>query len=69
MGVGYPLPRKYLRNYFTIPELCRQQKYMFDNKVHQAENWIVSISQPYLRPVVRGRHKPLWNLVQNMMPA
>ncbi len=57
MGAGYPLPRKYIRNYLTILELYRQQKYMFDNKVHQVENRIVSISQPYLRPIVRGKAK------------
>jgi len=56
-GAGYPIPRKYIRNYLTIPELYRQQKYMFDSKVHQVENRIVSISQPYLRPVVRGKAK------------
>ena len=28
---------------------------MFDNKVNRVENRIVSISQPYVRPVVRGK--------------
>jgi len=57
MGAGYPLPRKYIRSYLTVLELYRQQKYMFDNRVHQVENRIVSISQPYLRTIVRGRAK------------
>ena len=34
-----------------------QQKYMFENNVHSVENRIVSISQPYIRPIVRGKAK------------
>lgn len=30
---------------------------MYDNKVHKAENRIVSISQPWIRPIVRGKVK------------
>ena len=43
--------------YRTIQELYRQQKYMFDNKTHTVENRIVSLSQPYIRPIVRGKAK------------
>ena len=57
MSEGYALPEKYIRNYLTILELYRQQKYMFDNKVNRVENRIVSISQPYVRPIVRGKAK------------
>ena len=39
----------------TIAELYRQQKYMFDNKTHSVESRIVSISQPHVRPIVRGK--------------
>ncbi len=28
---------------------------MFDNKTHSVENQIVSISQPHVRPIVRGK--------------
>ena len=34
-----------------------QQQYMFDNHTHSVENRIVSISQPYIRPIVRGKSK------------
>ena len=54
---GYALPEKYINNYLVILELYRQQKYMFDNKVKRVENRIVSISQPYIRPIVRGKVK------------
>ncbi len=30
---------------------------MYDNKTHTVENRIVSISQPYIRPFVRGKSK------------
>ena len=34
-----------------------QQQYMFENNTHTVENRIVSISQPYIRPIVRGKAK------------
>ncbi len=43
--------------YLTIITLYGQQKYMYDNKVQSAEHRIVSISQPWLRPIVRGKAK------------
>lgn len=30
---------------------------MYDNKIHTVKNRIVSISQPYIRPIVRGKAK------------
>ena len=41
----------------VIRELYEQQKYMYDNKTHSVPNRIVSISQPYIRPIVRGKAK------------
>lgn len=41
----------------TIRKLYEQQKYMFDNKTHRVADRIVSISQPYIRPIVRGKTK------------
>jgi hypothetical protein len=37
--------------------LVEQQQYMYDNKVHSVPNRIVSINQPYIRPIVRGKAK------------
>ena len=34
-----------------------QQQYMFVNNTHSVEDRIVSISQPYIRPIVRGKAK------------
>lgn len=41
----------------TIRTLAEQQQYMYDNKVHSVQDRIVSISQPYIRPIVRGKAK------------
>jgi hypothetical protein len=39
----------------TIKVLYEQQKQMIDNRTHTVEDRIVSISQPYVRPIVRGK--------------
>ena len=39
----------------TIRKIYEQQKFMYDNHTHSVENRIVSVSQPFVRPIVRGR--------------
>ncbi len=39
----------------VIDKVYEQQKYMYKNKVHSVPDRIVSISQPYIRPIVRGK--------------
>jgi hypothetical protein len=39
----------------TIQKLFEQQQFMYRNQVHQVENRIVSLSQPFIRPIVRGK--------------
>ena len=39
----------------TIKEVYRQQKHMYDNKTHTVEDRIVSIEQPHIRPIIRGK--------------
>ena len=39
----------------VISELYQQQKKMYDEKTNSVENRIISISQPHLRPIVRGK--------------
>ena len=41
----------------VIRKVYEQQKYMYDNRVHSVADRIVSISQPYIRPIVRGKAK------------
>lgn len=39
----------------VIPEVYSQQKMMFDTNTHRCDDRIVSLSQPYVRPIVRGK--------------
>ncbi len=39
----------------TIRKVYEQQKFMYDHKTHSVENRIVSLSQPFIRPIVRGK--------------
>ena len=57
MSAGLTPRQKDIPTILTIFKLYEQQKYMYDNKVHKVENRIVSISQPWIRPIVRGKVK------------
>ena len=39
----------------VIQELHRQQSHMYQTRTHSVPNRIVSISQPHIRPIVRGK--------------
>ena len=39
----------------TLRNIYEQQKYMYDNHTHSVPDRIVSISQPFIRPIVRGK--------------
>ncbi len=41
----------------TIRSIYIQQKYMYDNHTHSVPDRIVSVSQPFGRPIVRGKAK------------
>ena len=51
------LTEKQKNRLYVLQELYEQQKYMYDNKTHSVKDRIVSISQPYIRPIVRGKAK------------
>lgn len=55
MSDGYAMTGKNIDLYLTIIKLYEQQQYMYDNRVHSVEHRIVSISQPWFRPLVRGK--------------
>ena len=38
-----------------ISELFRQQRVMYERETHRSEGRIVSIGQPHVRPIVRGK--------------
>ncbi len=49
------LSKEQYRNLLVIHELYRQQKEMYDNRKHKLDDRIVSIRQPHVRPIVRGK--------------
>ena len=57
LGAGGRLPARKLDMLDTIRRLYAQQKRMFDSHTHRVEDRIVSLSQPYIRPIVRGKAK------------
>lgn len=48
---------KQLERLAVIRKVYEQQDYMYCNKTHKVPDRIVSISQPYIRPIVRGKAK------------
>ena len=51
------LPKIMVQRYFTIWEFYRQQKEMLDENKHYVKDRIVSLAQPWIRPIVRGKAK------------
>jgi len=43
------------KSLLVITEVYRQQQWMYENKAKRIEDRIVSISQPHIRPIVRGK--------------
>ena len=51
----FPLTVKLQRTYWVIQIVYQQQLNMFENRTHQLQDRIVSIHQPHIRPIVRGK--------------
>ena len=54
-GTPLPLPRGLLYRYWVIQHVYAQQWDMYQSKSRRCDHRIVSISQPYVRPIVRGK--------------
>jgi hypothetical protein len=52
---GKVLGKKQSARLETIRNVSQQQKYMYDNQTHSVPDRIVSLSQPFIRPIVRGK--------------
>lgn len=50
-----PLKEKDYKYLLVVNTLYDQQKQMYNSKVHRIEHRIVSIHQPHIRPIVRGK--------------
>ncbi len=50
-----PLPHRTMRDFWVVRTVNDQQREMYSNRTNRCEDRIVSISQPYVRPIVRGK--------------
>lgn len=50
------IPGKMWRKFWIVQDLYRQQREMHSARKHRCDDRIVSISQPYVRPMVRGKN-------------
>ncbi len=55
LGNGRQLTARQRERLETICQVYDQQKAMYDTKSHKVPNRIVSLSQPWIRPIVRGK--------------
>ena len=53
----FPMDHKLQRKYWIIQTLYDQQKGMYESRTHQVDDRIVSIHQPHVRPIVRGKSR------------
>lgn len=51
----FPIDHKLQRKYWIIQTLYKQQLGMFESRSHQVNDRIVSIHEPHVRPIVRGK--------------
>jgi len=52
---AFPLQHRLQRQYWIIQVLYEQQQGMYDSNTRRCADRIISISQPYVRPIVRGK--------------
>lgn len=49
------LKAKHYRTLLIVTEVNRQQSYMYENNCNRIDNRIVSLTQPHIRPIIRGK--------------
>lgn len=49
------LGKKHYRLLLVVTEVNRQQKYMYESNENRIDDRIVSLTQPHIRPIVRGK--------------
>ena len=57
LAAGKEISTKHRKLLEVILKVYEQQEYMYTNRTHSVEERIVNISQPYIRPIVRGKAK------------
>lgn len=51
----FPISFKYQRLYWIVQHLYNQQLEIYNNRSHKCSDRIISIHQPHVRPIVRGK--------------
>jgi IS5 family transposase len=49
------LNKKQYKTLLVVTEVSRQQQWLFDNNKQSIEDRIVSLSQPHIRPIIKGK--------------
>ena len=55
LEAGLELSPKQQLRFESLRKIYEQQKYMYDNHTHSVSDRIVSVSLPFIRPIVRGK--------------
>ena len=55
LSFGKSLTTRQMERLDTIRTIYEQQKYTYDNRTHSVPDRIGSVSQPFVRPIVRGK--------------
>lgn len=55
LALGKTLTPRHTERLNTIRTVYEQQKYMYDHHTHHVPDRIISVSQPFVRPIVRGK--------------
>ena len=55
LNTVFQMSEKELERLSVIMKVYEQQKGMYEKRIHQCDDRIVSISQPWIRPIIRGK--------------
>jgi len=66
MGELQSLSKYHYKMLLVVTEVYRQQLWMYENKRHSIDDRIVSLTQPHIRPIVRGK---AWKSVEEESKA
>ena len=64
LSSGKEIPIKFKEKFSTIQTIYNQQKEMYDNHTHSVKDRVVNLSQPWLRPIVRGKACGGWTRLE-----
>ena len=65
LSLGKSLTTRQMERLDTLCTIYEQQKYMHDNHTHRVSDRIVSVSQPFVRPLCGEKPESRWSLVRS----